>query len=95
MSSYKLGDYTVPPADTFELPEDSVRRSLVEGCFAKLVFDEAERMWVKITKVVSEGVYEGELDNVPVCVDLECGAHIEFEWKHIIDFIPVDVVIEI
>src|SRR4051812_18690809 len=63
--------------ETFEIPDESERRGLVDGDVVKLVFEIqipdpesgntfGERMWV-IVRGRSGPYYIGELNNVPAC----------------------------
>lgn len=74
--------------ETFELPNEGERKSLVPSMFAKLIFlteDGGERMWVEVTDVVDDG-YVGKLANTPFTIDgLEFGDLVAFGSEHIID----------
>ena len=77
--------------DTFEIPSQEDRESLLPGDFAKLIFriefdDEAhvERMWVEVTEVGPE-FYVGVLGNDPYCTDeIRSGMRVEFNADHVI-----------
>jgi hypothetical protein len=69
---------------TFEIPDLLERQNLKMGHFAKLIFNDKERMWVKVTEVL-EGSYVGTLANEPVVVKMKFGDRVEFEPKHIAD----------
>lgn len=82
--------------DTYWIPEESVRRSLKVGQFAKLRFyirtedeasqisDNGERMWVGIKGIVGSW-YRGELANQPSCTDgISPGLEVWFEPRHVI-----------
>lgn len=75
---------------SFFIPPAEVREGLAPGDLVKLVFlaarDEGgERMWVSVTERTSDGGYVGKLDNDPIVVtDLQAGARIEFEPRHVI-----------
>lgn len=64
----------------------------------KLIFDDKERMWVKITEILStqkNGIrtikkLKGKLNNNPVIVKIPENEYIEFEPKHIIDIMKSD-----
>jgi uncharacterized protein YegJ (DUF2314 family) len=70
--------------DTFENFPRSERESLQVGNLAKLIFDDRERMWVKITEV-KDGRYKGTLGNSPAFVDLQFGEEVEFGPENISD----------
>lgn len=69
---------------TFEIPDKQERESLQPGDFAKMIFDEQERMWVKVAGRRDNGQYYGHLDNHPVLVTLSRGDEVEFSPKHVI-----------
>jgi hypothetical protein len=87
----KLREYPVAPA-TFQLPPDEERKNLHVGDYVKLTFVDtsAERMWVKVTKIASPGVYRGELMNTPIAVSLTKGTPVVFSWQHVIDISDED-----
>jgi len=76
--------------DTFKIPPEILRKCLVVGDFAKLVFHESsdsvekkgERMWVivKFRFLLPDGriQYNGELTNDPVVIPIECGCPVKF-----------------
>lgn len=85
--------------DTFEIPSEAERTTLISGDWVKLSFQSTlevpvpfnggERMWVKVTEVVDQGKYVGSLDNDPVIIQgLNCGDRVEFEAKHVISLMP-------
>lgn len=73
---------------TFEIPSSMAVAKLKRGDFAKLIFKtndpwvESERMWVLIHSKNGDK-FSGELNNDPVFTNIECGAKIEFEARHI------------
>ena len=69
----------------FYVPSETERDSLCRGDFAKLIFNDEERMWVLVTAVLGRGRYKGELRNHPVAVPLRYGDEISFESRHIAD----------
>lgn len=83
---------------TFFIPDAETRAGLQPGDLAKLVFEltdpdegetEAERMWVEVTDRAPGG-YVGTLANDPVVIeDLQVGARVEFEPRHVIQ-VPAD-----
>jgi hypothetical protein len=83
-------------AESFEIPDESIRSRLVPGCEAKLIFTlrghdgpQVERMWVRITGFTDPG-YAGVLNNVPRTQDAPIGLRdrVEFGPSHIIDALP-------
>lgn len=68
----------------FYVPSDDEIRLLGRGDFAKLIFNDKERMWVRITSVKGNN-FEGVLDNVSFVVDLALGDKIKFQKKNIAD----------
>ncbi|MDP1924789.1 MAG: toll/interleukin-1 receptor domain-containing protein [Thiobacillus sp.] len=84
---------------TFEIPDESERRGLVDGDIVKLIFDiqveghpefggiSSERMWV-IVRGRSGPYYIGELNNVPACSNeqnhLQAGDQVVFLPEHVI-----------
>lgn len=73
--------------DTFEIPEGAVRRSLKPGEFAKVIFNDEERMWLQVEGIDEQGRYVGVLKNQPICIaGLSYGDRVTFEAKHICDF---------
>lgn len=74
--------------DTFEIPPKKVREEIALGDYAKLIFDDRERMWVQVTKrftIDEKVVYHGTLNNDPVSIpDLADGDEVVFEPKHVI-----------
>lgn len=75
--------------DTFRIPEADDRDNVPIGAYVKLIFNEAERMWVKLHRRIcidEKIVYVGELANDPVIVtELTAGDEVTFEPKHICD----------
>jgi hypothetical protein len=69
--------------DTFVIPDTISRHNLKAGQLVKLIFDDRERMWVKVTEVLGGGSYKGTLDNKPVVVDMSLGDAVEFEAEHV------------
>jgi uncharacterized protein YegJ (DUF2314 family) len=69
---------------TFFIPSLEERKSLKRGDFALLIFNNRERMWVKVSKK-AEGGYAGTLSNDPVVVDMNFGDPVEFKYRHIAD----------
>lgn len=78
---------------TFRLPPLKERTNLRPGDFAKLGFlakearddgCDGERMWVRVTKCLADGSYEGELDNEPTFLDMNLGDAVAFQTKHIL-----------
>lgn len=64
---------------TFDVPSKEQIAKIKEGTYCKLCFNDKERMWVKITEVISEGNFKGVLDNNPVTIkDLSLGDVVEF-----------------
>src|SRR5690348_427116 len=86
---------------TFELPDESNRKNVHVGEWAKLVFvfqgacePEFERMWVRVVEVTSTA-YRGVLDNEPTtskCIAI--GHRLSFEPKHIISIWPPRMYLE-
>ena len=70
--------------DTFELPSKKRINSINVGDFVKLIFDDKERMWVKITLRIKDK-WKGTLANNAVTMDLVYGDIINFHTKNIID----------
>jgi hypothetical protein len=76
---------------TFSIPRHDIRSSLRPGALAKLIFladgegcPEAERMWVQVESVDSEGRYMGRLDNVPnALTELVPGVSVPFGPEHV------------
>lgn len=77
---------------SFEIPTLEEKTKLIVGDFVKLVFEGfiTERMWVKITEVNKEGNFVGELDSVPVRLDLYPGDKVEFNLAHICSIVGKD-----
>ena len=75
---------------TFELPTNEQLVKLKEGSIVKLIFTDThgkngERMWVKITKKLGDGNFEGELDNVPIGLKMKLGDKVKFNAGEIIN----------
>jgi uncharacterized protein YegJ (DUF2314 family) len=80
--------------DTFEIPDEVVRKNLKPGMMVKLIFKPRkkdgveERMWVKVFRKRKDGVYEGVLDNEPL-YELRSLLKVEdtvfFEPEHVVD----------
>ena len=75
--------------DSFEMPERRDRDNLQPGDAAKLIFDNAERMWVEVEGRDDEGGYVGRLDNDPVVVPLSCGDVVRFGPEHVIEIMTL------
>lgn len=91
--------------ETFEIPDEKERRSLVDGDIVKLQFKisvphdnelgdiSSERMWV-INHGRSGPYYLGELNNVPACTDeqeyLKVGDRVVFLPEHVISIYTRD-----
>lgn len=80
--------------NTFEIPDEWMRKSLQPGMFAKLIFVSedggGERMWVNVTKVLADG-YVGTLTNHPCCTEgVKHGDLIPFKKEHVIDVHVID-----
>ena len=77
--------------DSFCLPPLDEREDLKKGMHVKLIFDDAERMWVKVVERIcidEKVVYKGHLANHPTVVDLKFGDEVVFEPKHVVDIFP-------
>ena len=87
MADYKLADAVQRSMEnrTFHVPTAAARHGLGPGDFAKLIFDDKERMWVRVTEVVGDGWYLGELNSYPAVVDLHFGDVIRFHARHVAD----------
>jgi len=75
--------------NTFWIPSRKLRTSLRAGDHAKLVFDDQERMWVLIKRVVRKNGrvrYHGELDNCPVVVDMQVMDKVSFGPENVIQY---------
>ena len=82
--------------ESFEIPDEAVRRGLQTGDFAKLVFvvavedDEepiVERMWVVVSEVAGER-YFGLLDSEPAIGENDefwIGTEVPFGQEHVIE----------
>lgn len=84
---------------TFHIPDEEIRRELVFGDFAQLIFrilidpddeeepDSVERMWVIVRERTATG-YMGVLNNKPATIGendfLWVGTELPFEPRHII-----------
>lgn len=73
---------------TFNIPTKQERENLLPGDFAKMIFDERERMWVEVSAQTEDGGYHGCLDNNPIVVTyLRRGDVVTFYPKHVIEVI--------
>lgn len=74
--------------DTFWIPSEKAKNSLIVGDMAKLGFldkdGSGERMWVEIIEKDKDS-FKGTLSNQPVFLKLTYGDEVSFESKHIID----------
>lgn len=89
-------DYHQLHPETFQIPDEQVRRTLRPGDFAKLIFaiavedgDEPiyERMWVVVREVAGD-TYFGLLDNEPHIDENDefwLGTELPFGQEHVID----------
>src|SRR5581483_186874 len=82
--------------DTFGIPDEAIRTSLVPDCDAKLIFalrgvngTQVERMWVRVTGYTDTG-YVGTLNNAPRLegAPISLGQRVEFEPVYVIDAPP-------
>lgn len=74
---------------TFEIPLEIDRRTLKPGDWAKLIFNDAERMWVMVDKQYENGGYRGLLRSDPLCVsNLRRGDVVMFQPHHVAGIIP-------
>ncbi len=84
--------------DTFYIPPLEVRSALQPGEMVKLLFrieleddehsryQEVERMWVEVVRVLNPCKYLGLLANDAYCAeDMKMGMDVVFEARHIID----------
>lgn len=97
--SWQLDDVEVRAREhpaTFQIPEKGIRERLLVGWYPKLIFvatsqkrPAGERMWVRVVSVRGEGLqYQGVLASQPVVFkDLDRGESIEFEPRHVADYI--------
>jgi hypothetical protein len=69
----------------FRLPPKAERHALVIGAFAKLIFDDRERMWVEVTNREHGGWYRGELRNDPYGLPGAYGDAVRFHARHVIE----------
>ncbi len=67
---------------TFHIPTLEQIEALQPGDFVKLIFEDRERMWVKITSREGDE-FTGVLNNDPVIVDMKCGDKVLFYSRHI------------
>jgi len=74
--------------DTFEIPSFTERVTIKPGSFAKLIFNDQERMWVEVTKTDEAGNYEGVLNNNPVVVNMKLGDKVKFTERNVCDIMP-------
>ncbi len=81
---------------TYFLPSESKLSKLQPGDLVKLVFCshpegkkwDAERMWVEITQITSDGLH-GTLNNIPFDMpQLKVGDSVQFQIFHVFDIIP-------
>ena len=72
--------------DTFYVPPEAERKNLKVGDFAKLGFEDRERMWVLVTGKIG-GLYVGTLANDPMSIDMKFGDKVEFEQHNIMDIL--------
>ena len=94
-------DYHALQPETFQIPDEGVRRALQPGDFAKLIFAIAveddedpiyERMWV-VVREAAGGAYFGLLDNAPNIDENDefwLGTEVPFGPEHVIDVQPGD-----
>jgi len=70
---------------TFHLPPEGARTSLCPGNLVKLIFDDRERMWVRVREVA--GVkYRGVLVSRPAVLrTIEQGDVVDFGPEHVAD----------
>lgn len=68
---------------TFHLPPLSERTTLRAGDLAQVCFGGEERMWVLISAVNPGPVYVGELNNIPIVMDMKLGQAVTFEPRHV------------
>ena len=70
---------------TFQIPSKKERQNLSVGDAVKLVFryhtGGGERMWVKVTRVLKPGSYEGDLQNQSIFYEIE--NPIQFGYEHV------------
>ena len=71
---------TAPAFDVSDVPLSSIKR----GDFIQAIFDDTERMWIKVSKVGRSAV-TGKLDNIPVAVRMKLGQKVAVPFGHIID----------
>jgi hypothetical protein len=87
MSRYSLTDVEERARahpDTFDIPPRTARKSIRVGDLVKLVFSDAERMWVEVRAVRASKVFRGVLRNTPVLLPPIRGS-IFFGPKHVLD----------
>jgi len=77
-------DQTRRRPDTFEIPDGIDRHALMPGQVVKLIFDDAERMWVVIDEQVPGG-YVGRLVSDPAFVPMRWGDEVCFGPEHVIE----------
>lgn len=74
---------------TFDIPAESERNNVKRGDYVKLIFDDKERMWVKVKKHKGKKLI-GVINNEPVLIeDVKFGDKVEFEPKNIIDIMRI------
>lgn len=69
---------------TFLIPALEDRLSLRVGNKAQLLFDNKERMWVRVVRT-DDGGYAGILVNHPISVDAKFGDRVEFQSHHVLN----------
>ena len=82
-----------PLSPTFDLPEREDLLRICPGDLVKLVFNDAERMWVEVWDCCSPCKWTGSIKNNPVtedCEMLEYDSLVEFHPLDIIDVMPFD-----
>ena len=70
MANYTLAnaeDRNRENPDTFWIPAKHRREYLKTGAIVKLIFDDKERMWVKVTERTETG-YQGTLSSIPTLI---------------------------
>ncbi len=76
--------------DTFSIPQQSERETLLPGDFAKVIFladGQGERMWVEISSADADAAlpYEGALNNQPIVhTALTMGDLVQFGPEHVV-----------
>jgi len=74
---------TVP---TFQIPNRERRERIRPGMFVKLIFDDKERMWVKVTAAAGARPvrYWGRIASTPVATPYQFDESVTFGPEHII-----------